>query len=77
MSSIVIENLPPEVIDRLQMLADRHERTLSEEIVAILSKTAENEARDLAWAKIDLARERHAGRTFSDSAELLREDRTR
>ncbi|MEG3438317.1 hypothetical protein V0288_14400 [Pannus brasiliensis CCIBt3594] len=25
MSSIAIDNLPPEVIDRLQILADRHE----------------------------------------------------
>ncbi|HEY9837076.1 MAG TPA: hypothetical protein V6D27_09285 [Vampirovibrionales bacterium] len=28
-----------------------------------------------AWEKIDRARAKYAGRTFSDSVELLREDR--
>jgi hypothetical protein len=30
-----------------------------------------------AWARIDHARQRYTGQTFSDSAELLREDRQR
>jgi hypothetical protein len=34
-------------------------------------------AQNIAWEKIEQARQRHAGQTFSDSAALLREDRQR
>jgi plasmid stability protein len=83
MTQVVLENLNPVVIEKLQVLAQKHNRSLSEEIEAILEQAAitsevdKKAATKDAWLRIDQARMRHAGQTFSDSVELLREDRNR
>lgn len=76
MSQILVRNLEPDVVERLKGRASRHGRSLQSEVHLILTQSAGlrfNEARQVArqWQK------RLAGRVFPDSAELLREDRSR
>ena len=84
MTQIVLDNINPDVIEKIRNLAQKHNRSLEDEIKTILAQAAETEAvekREInisqAWSKIDEARQRHAGKIFSDSVELLREDRNR
>ena len=84
MTQIVLDNINPDVLDKIRNLAQKNNRTLEDEIKTILAQAAETEAvekREInisqAWSKIDEARQRHAGKIFSDSVELLREDRNR
>ncbi|MCT7988571.1 FitA-like ribbon-helix-helix domain-containing protein [Laspinema olomoucense] len=82
MNQLIIENLDPKLIEKLQHLARQHDRTVEAEVKAILEGAIAAEAvkqqaiAAQAWEKLDRARAKYAGRTFSDSAELLREDRT-
>lgn len=82
MTQVVLENLDFIVIEKLKVRAQRHGRSLEAELEAILTQVAETEVSDCAaveeaWERIDRARAKYAGRTFSDSVELLREDRQR
>ncbi len=83
MNQVIINNIHPSILESLRLLAQKNHRTLEEEIKAIVTLFVENEeinrqARfDAAWAKIDAARQQHMGKVFSDSADLLREDRQR
>jgi antitoxin FitA len=84
MTQIVLENINPDVLEKIRSLAQKHNRSLEDEIKTILAQAAKTEAvekREInisqAWSKIDEARQRHAGKIFSDSVELLREDRNR
>ena len=78
MTELVLTNVDSAVLYQLQERATRHGRTPAEEAKAILTETLCNQAaRD--WAPVDAIYHRLAasGRTFSDSADLLREDRDR
>lgn len=81
MTQIVIEELDPMLVEKLKVRAQRQGRSLEAELKAILEAAAEAEVVDketamaAAWERIDKARTRYAGRTFSDSTELIREDR--
>lgn len=83
MTQVILDNLDPLVLEKLLVLATKHNRSLSDEIKAILEQVTSSEVIEQkttsaqAWAKIDEARKRHVSQTFSDSAELLREDRQR
>ncbi|MBW4631543.1 MAG: hypothetical protein KME30_06470 [Iphinoe sp. HA4291-MV1] len=83
MAQILVENIDPAILEKIEILAKQHGRSLQEELKYILQQAAENEVYhtggDMAKAREAVARaqERYAGRTFSDSAELLREDRQR
>lgn len=81
MTQVVIENLDPLVIEKLKALAQQHGRSLEAELKAILTQAAQIEVSDrtkeVAWERIDQARAKYTGQTFSDSVELLREDRQR
>lgn len=82
MTQVVIENLDPIVIEKLKVRAQRHGRSLEAELKAILTQAADTEVSDRsaveeAWERIDRARAKYADRTFSNSVELLREDRQR
>lgn len=71
------------IVDKLKVRAQRQGRSLEAELKAILEAAAEAEVVDkaaamaAAWERIDKARTRYAGRIFSDSTELIREDRER
>ncbi len=84
MSHILLENLDPIVVEKLQNRANRQGRSLIEELQAILEEAVKFEPispkqETLSEARERLAkvRQRYQGRTFRDSAELLREDRQR
>jgi hypothetical protein len=84
MVQLQVEDLSPILIHQLETLAKVHGRSLQEEIKHILQQAAQSQLRfyhtgggDMAKAREAVARSqaRYAGRSFSDSAELIREDR--
>ena len=84
MSQVLIKDLDPIILEKLEILAKQHGRSLQEELKHILQQAAESlvsyhTSGDMALAREAVARAqaRYAGRTFRDSAELLREDRQR
>lgn len=83
MTQVVLEDLDPIVIEKLQVLAQRHNRSLEEEVKAILEQVAEAEITSQAerraafQERLNQTHLRHGNQVFSDSVELLREDRNR
>jgi plasmid stability protein len=76
MAQLLVRNLEKETIERLKMRAKQHDRSLQGEVKLILQNAAKlsmAEAANIAkdWQK------RLAGRKFTDSAILIREDRDR
>ena len=78
MAELVLPDLETEVLSRLQSRATQHGRTAAEEATAILT-AALSERQAEAWAPVDsiFGQLAASGRTFGDSAALLREDRRR
>jgi plasmid stability protein len=78
MAELVLTNVDDRVLHRLRERAVRHGRTLTDEAKAILAEALHGNGPD-AWAPVDAIYHRLAtsGQTFSDSADLLREDRDR
>jgi plasmid stability protein len=78
MAELMLEELTTDLLDRLKARAVRHGRTPAEEAKTILAEVVASE-RAYDWSAVDAIYNRLAasGRTFSDSAELLREDRDR
>jgi plasmid stability protein len=78
MAELVLTDVADDVLRRLQERAASEGRTPAEEAKAILSEALHGKASD-AWARADAIYHRLAasGRAFSDSADLLREDRDR
>jgi len=76
MAQILVRNLDPDVVERLKSRARANGRSLQAEVKMILEQGAKvldmRTARELA----DAIR-KGFGRTFDDSAELIREDRDR
>lgn len=83
MAQLIVENLNPLLLEKLNSLSQRHGRSLNEELIAILEQAVNAEvieqavAMTEATAKLEQARARYSGRSFSDSTELIREDRQR
>lgn len=78
MSELVLSDMDSTVLRQLHERATSHGRTPEEEAKLILSQALHfNGQQD--WAEVDAVYDRLAasGRSFSDSAELLREDRDR
>lgn len=78
MSALVIPDLDEATFTRLRERATTHGRTAEAEAREILAATLQAPAAD-PWAAINAFRERLAGsgRNFTDSTELIREDRDR
>jgi plasmid stability protein len=78
MPELILTDVDHAVLQDLQERAARHGRTPSDEAKAILAEALRGEVGG-AWAPVDAIYHRLAasGRTFSDSADLLREDRER
>ena len=78
MRELVINNIDDLVLHDLGERAALHGRTAAEEAKAILAEALGNRSRD-AWAPVDAIYQGLAssGRIFSDSADLLCEDRDR
>ena len=76
MAQLLIRDLDVETIERLKRRAKLHRRSLQGEVRLILEKEAEA-SRDDPWALAERIRAAFGGRRFSDSADLIREDRDR
>jgi plasmid stability protein len=84
MTQIILENLDPIVVEKLQVRATRQGRSLLEELKVIVEEAVEFETipapqETMKEARVRLAkvRQQYQGRTFKDSTELSREDRQR
>jgi plasmid stability protein len=77
MAQLLVRDLDPAVVTRLKEKARQNQRSLQREVKAILEEEAARATRTEALAVIDKWQRRWGDRVFSDSAELLREDRDR
>lgn len=78
MAQVLVRNLNERVVARLKKRAANRGRSLQAEVKMILEEASKEDATDF-WKAADRIRERlkRSGRTFSDSAVLIREDRDR
>lgn len=78
MGNILVRNLPDDIVDALKRRARRHNRPLQQEVSDILVRAARQPEVAIAGKAAEI-RKRLAGKgiVFSDSADLLREDRSR
>lgn len=83
MAQLVVENLDSLLIKKLKSRSLRHGRSLNEELITILEQAVDAEVIDIEIAmveareKLEQARARYPDRIFSDSTQLVREDRER
>jgi plasmid stability protein len=77
MAQVLVRGIEPDVMENLKTLAKKRGRSLEAELRLILrdAATAERVSDPLAEAR--RIRAMFEGRTFSDSTELVREDRER
>ena len=76
MTQVLVRNLAPDIVDNLRNRARRNGRSLEMELRLILRRAAD-EHEPSSLAGVDRVRSLFEGRTFSDSTELIREDRDR
>ena len=78
MANLLIRDVPEKIVARLKDRAKKRSRSLQQELHSILVATA-NQSSPEIWRQASKmrARLRKKGIRFSDSAELLREDRSR
>lgn len=76
MAQVLVRNLDPETVERLKARAKRHNRSLQAELREILARAASESAVPLEerFRRLD---ELFAGHSFSDSTEIIREERDR
>ena len=77
MAQVLVRQLDEKVVDRLKKRAREHGRSLQSEVKTILEEAVPDY--ESAWKRIELIRTKlkRSGRKFSDSADLIREDRDR
>jgi len=77
MAQVLVRQLDDKIVDRLKKRAKEHGRSLQSEVKTILEDAVPDY--EGAWKRIEGLRKRlrKSGRTFSDSAALIREDRDR
>ena len=76
MAQILVRNLDEAVVERLKVRAMQHNRSLQNEIKTILERAAQVDAKTARELALSI-RKQVAGRAFTDSVELIREDRDR
>ena len=79
MADIIIRDLNPDVMERLEDLAKRHGLSVEEEVKDIIESVVPSPASSLTdpLEISDYWHQRLAGRMTSDNADLIREDRER
>ncbi len=78
MAELILTDVDDALLQNLRQRAARQGRTLTEEAKAILAEALHGNSADV-WAPVDAIYQRLAtsGQFFTDSADLLREDRDR
>jgi plasmid stability protein len=77
MAQLLVRDLDPAVVARLKDKARQNHRSLQGEVKAILEEAAERATRQEALAMIDKWQRKWGDRVFSDSTQMIREDRDR
>ncbi len=78
MPNVLIRNIDDVTLDRLKSKAEKNNRSLQGELLEILRESANPNIEDArSMVNEILVEYRTEGRSFSDSAEDLREDRDR
>jgi len=78
MRNVLIRDIPEEVLDKLKERAKHHNRPLQKELLVILEETTRRPCEDIEQRAAEIrAALASKHRSFTDSAELLREDRDR
>lgn len=78
MANILIRNVPDEVLNMIKNVAKRHNRSLQQELREALETMANQSSPDIFRKATELKEKlRKKSVRFTDSAELLREDRAR
>lgn len=84
MAQVLVEELDPIILEKLEILAQQHGRSLQAQIRHILEIAAQSTATSSQQVNMATAREaafqmrlQLVGGSHTDSAELLREDRKR
>ncbi len=75
MAQLLVRDLDPAVVARLKDKARQNHRSLQGEVKAILVAAAERATREEALAMIDKWQRKWGDRVFSDSTQMIREDR--
>ncbi|GJL56681.1 MAG: hypothetical protein NPIRA02_38130 [Nitrospirales bacterium] len=77
MAQVLVRQLNEQVVERLKKRAREHGRSLQSEVKTILEEAVPDY--EAAWKRIERFRKRlkESGRQFSDSADLIRQDRER
>lgn len=77
MTDVLIRDVPDDSLESLKRRAEKNRRSLQQELLSIVEAAARATDHQSAGRVADVIRERLAatGRTFSDSSDLLREDR--
>ena len=78
MADVLVRNIPDEVLGRIKSMAKRRNRSLQQELSEAIENIANQSSVDF-FQKAKELRERLRKKKvrFTDSAELLREDRSR
>jgi plasmid stability protein len=77
MAQLLVRDLDLKVVERLKEQARRNHRSLQGEVRAILEQAAATATHGEALAMVDKWRRKWGERVFSDSTQLIREDRER
>lgn len=78
MATVLLRDIPEEVVNRLKKMAKVHKRSLQQELRVVLENTAGQTLPDVFQKASELRKQlRKKGIRFTHSAKLLREDRLR
>ncbi len=78
MANVLIGDVPDEIVNDLKQMAKFHNRSLQQELREILVRTASQPSLEIVRQAADIRLKLTAKhQSFSDSVELLREDRNR
>jgi plasmid stability protein len=78
MANVLIRDIPEEILNRFKSLAKSHKRSLQQELKAVIEKIANQSPGDIVQKALDLRKKlRKKTVRFTDSAKIIREDRTR
>ena len=78
MANVLVRNVPDEVLDRIKSMAKHHNRSLQKELREAIENIANQSSLDFFRKAKELSGKLRKKKVrFTDSAELLREDRVR
>jgi len=78
MANVLIRGISEKTLERLKSLAKQHNRSLQQELKGMLENLTSHYPSDISKKALAIRKKlREKGISFSDSADLLREDRCR